>query len=108
MSKDFQLRNAEAEVPHQPDVRIYKDYEYDEFQKRNANMQEDNLMPLLNIDQFEIKGSDQNKDMFKDLKGEVVKNVQPTHTSDVKFYETDRDIQLTKECGEKIPDDQFM
>jgi hypothetical protein len=45
-------------------------------------------------------GSDQNKEMFKDLKGEQVKSIQLSHTSDRKFNEMG--------YGNKDYDDEFI
>lgn len=93
MSKDFQLSNRDAKVPHAAEMRIEKDYKYDEFQKGKANTHEHNQMPLSHKDELEIKGADQNKSMHKDLKGDAVKNTQSAQTTERKFNEMERDIQ---------------
>ena len=88
MSKDLkQHTNFKEESPHQTSFRMKTDCKEDEFQKGKTNIHIDNQVPLSLNDKYEIKGSDQNKEMFKDLKGEQVKSIQLSHTSDRKFNE---------------------
>ena len=92
--------NFEEESPNQNYIRVQTVCQGDEFQKGKTNIHIDNQVPISLNDKYEIKRSDLNKEMFKDLKGEKMKSMLPSHTSDQIFNEMEHAYYYL--------DDEFM
>ena len=95
-----QNTNFEEESTNQTNNSIQKDCKEDEFRKGKTNNNIDNQISLSLNDKYEIKGSDQNKEMFKDIKGEQMKSIKLSHISDRRLNEM--------EHANNYLDDEFM